>query len=31
MPAAGRLQDKFSSWKALQKDYLIGREFWSLQ
>jgi hypothetical protein len=31
MPAARRLQETFSSWEALQNDYLIGREFWSLQ
>jgi hypothetical protein len=31
MPAARRLQEAFSSWQALQNDYLVGREFWSLQ
>jgi hypothetical protein len=31
MPAARRLQETFSSWEALQSDYLIGREFWSLE
>jgi hypothetical protein len=31
MPAARRLQETFSSWEALQNDYLVGREFWSLQ
>jgi hypothetical protein len=31
MPAARRLQETFSSWEALQNDYLIGREFWSLE
>jgi hypothetical protein len=31
MPAARRLQETFGSWRALQDDYLIGREFWSLQ
>jgi hypothetical protein len=29
MPAARRMQEAFSSWQALQNDYLIGREFWS--
>jgi hypothetical protein len=31
MPAARRLQVTFTSWEALQKDYLVGREFWSLE
>jgi hypothetical protein len=31
MPAALRLQEAFGSWEDLQKDYLIGREFWSRQ
>lgn len=31
MPAARRLQETFSSWQDLQKDYLIGREFWSAE
>jgi hypothetical protein len=31
MPAARRLQETFTSWESLQNDYLIGREFWSLQ
>jgi hypothetical protein len=31
MPAARRLQEAFTSWERLQNDYLIGREFWSLQ
>ena len=31
MPAAFRLQQSFSSWQDLQDDYLIGREYWSLQ
>jgi hypothetical protein len=31
MPAARRLQETFGSWEALEKDYMIGREFWSLE
>jgi Protein of unknown function (DUF1266) len=31
MPAARRLQQTFSSWRDLQDDFLIGREFWSVQ
>jgi hypothetical protein len=31
MPAARRLQETFGSWQALQNNYMIGREFWSLQ
>jgi hypothetical protein len=31
MPAARRHQEAFTSWERLQNDYLIGREFWSLQ
>jgi hypothetical protein len=31
MPAARRLQLTFNSWQDLQSDFLIGREFWSLQ
>jgi Protein of unknown function (DUF1266) len=31
MPAALRLQQTFASWQDLQSDFLIGREFWSLQ
>jgi hypothetical protein len=31
MPAALRLQRSFSSWQDLQSDFLIGREYWSLQ
>lgn len=29
MPAALRLQQSFRSWKDLQNDFLIGREYWS--
>jgi hypothetical protein len=31
MPAALRLQQSFASWQDLQSDYLIGREYWSVQ
>jgi hypothetical protein len=31
MPAALRLQQSFTSWQDLQSDYLIGREYWSVQ
>jgi hypothetical protein len=31
MPAALNLQRTFDSWDDLQTNYLIGREFWSLQ
>jgi hypothetical protein len=31
MPAARRLQLTFDSWQELQSDFLVGREFWSLQ
>jgi Protein of unknown function (DUF1266) len=31
MPAALRLQRSFASWQDLQSDYLIGREYWSVQ
>jgi hypothetical protein len=31
MPAARRLQETFGSWEALQNDYLVGREYWSLE
>jgi hypothetical protein len=31
MPAALRLQQTFASWQDLQSDYLIGREFWSVE
>jgi hypothetical protein len=31
MPAALRLQQTFASWQDLQNDFLIGREYWSLQ
>ena len=31
MPAARLLQKTFSSWEELSRNYLIGREFWSLQ
>jgi Protein of unknown function (DUF1266) len=31
MPAALRLQQTFTSWQDLQSDFLIGREYWSLQ
>ncbi len=31
MPAARRLQQTFSSWRDLQENYLIGRDFWSVQ
>jgi hypothetical protein len=31
MPAAQQLQQTFDSWQDLQKNYLIGREFWSLK
>jgi Protein of unknown function (DUF1266) len=31
MPAAQQLQQAFDSWQDLQKNYLIGREFWSLE
>jgi Protein of unknown function (DUF1266) len=31
MPAALRLQQTFDSWQDLQSDFLIGREYWSLQ
>jgi hypothetical protein len=31
MPAALRLQQTFSSWQDLQSNFLIGREYWSLQ
>jgi Protein of unknown function (DUF1266) len=31
MPAALRLQRTFASWQDLQSDFLIGREYWSLQ
>ncbi len=31
MPAAILLQQSFDSWKELGKNYLIGREFWSLR
>lgn len=30
MPAARRLQQSFGSWRDLQNDYLIGRQFWSV-
>jgi hypothetical protein len=30
MPTALRLQQTFTSWRDLQSDFLIGREFWSL-
>jgi hypothetical protein len=30
MPAARRLQLTFNSWQDLQNDYLIGRQFWSV-
>jgi hypothetical protein len=31
MPAALRLQQTFDSWQDLQSNFLIGREYWSLQ
>lgn len=31
MPAALRLQQTFVSWQDLQSNYLIGREYWSLE
>jgi hypothetical protein len=31
MPAAQQLQQTFDSWQDLQTNYLIGREFWSLE
>jgi hypothetical protein len=31
VPTARRLQETFSFWEALQDDYLIGREVWSLE
>jgi hypothetical protein len=31
MPVALRLQQSFASWQDLQSDYLIGREYWSVQ
>lgn len=31
MPAAQQLQLTFDSWQDLQTNYLIGREFWSLE
>jgi hypothetical protein len=31
MPAALRLQQTFASWQDLQSDFLIGREYWSLE
>lgn len=31
MPAALKLQQTFASWQNLQSDFLIGREYWSLQ
>lgn len=31
MPAASRLQQTFTSWQDLQDDYLIGRDFWSVE
>ena len=31
MPAARRLQLAFDSWRDLQSNFLIGREYWSLQ
>jgi Protein of unknown function (DUF1266) len=31
MPAALRLQLTFSSWQDLQNDFLIGRQFWSVE
>lgn len=31
MPAAHQLQRAFDSWKELGENYLIGREFWSLE
>jgi hypothetical protein len=31
MPAARRLQETFRSWDDLQSNYLIGREYWSLE
>jgi hypothetical protein len=31
MPAASRLQLSFDSWQDLQSDFLIGREYWSVQ
>jgi hypothetical protein len=31
MSAALRLQLTFTSWRDLQSDFLIGREFWSMQ
>lgn len=31
MPMAIRLQEKFDSWEDLGRNYLIGRQFWSLE
>jgi hypothetical protein len=31
MPKARLLQQTFESWKDLGENYLIGREFWSLE
>jgi hypothetical protein len=31
MPAARLLQQTFDSWNALGRNYMIGREFWSLE
>ena len=31
MPAARRLQATFGSWEVLQNNYLVGREYWSLE
>jgi hypothetical protein len=31
MAAALRLQQTFVSWRDLQRDFLIGREFWSME
>jgi hypothetical protein len=31
LPVAQLLQDTFDSWEDLGRNYLIGREFWSLQ
>lgn len=31
MPVARTLQNTFDSWQQLGENYLIGREFWSLE
>jgi hypothetical protein len=31
MPAVTRIQQSFDCWQDLQSDFLIGREYWSLE